>query len=176
MRPVTVRQSAAGFTQWVVLDRYTKGFVVGLAVRYSSNGNMTYSVEHTFDNVLAPFYASGAITRSGTTCTIPYTNHGLAVNDYVGIRGGGSPFDGDYAVASVVDQNNVTVTVANSGPTFAAQGAQIIIGRVYQHDILNAKTVGDDGNYIAPPVACRLNVTAYTAGYADLIVVQGGLA
>lgn len=175
MRPVTVRRSAAGFSSWVVVDRYVAGFVVGLGVKLSSNANLTYSVEHTFDNILQDFRPNGVITRALTVCTVPITNHGLSVNDYVKILGAGDPFDGEYAVASVVDQNNVTVTVANSGATAASIYATVVTARIFTHETLAAKTTSDDGNYVAPPVATRLNVTAFVAGYADLTVTQGGL-
>lgn len=174
MVPVTVRRSALGFTEWVVLDQYVRGFVVGLGAKMSSNGNLTYSVEHTFDPVMTP-YSPLTITRTTTVATITFTtNHGLSVADFVRIIGAGAPFEGSYAVATVPDQTSVTVTVADAGPTSVPSSTKIVTARIFPHTTLVAKTASADGNYVAPPIACRLNVTAYTGGYVDLTVVQAG--
>jgi hypothetical protein len=176
MRPVTVRLSAAGTSEWVVVDRYVQGFVVGLGVKLSSNGNLTYSVEHTFDNILQDFKPATPITRVTTTATVTVVNHGLSVGDFVRVLNGGvAPFDGRFAVATVPDQNTFTYTVVDTGAAFASIYATICTARIFAHETLAAKTVSDDGNYVAPPVACRLNVTAFTAGYVDLTVTQGGI-
>src|SRR5262245_42541994 len=143
MRIVTVRLSALGSSEWVVVDRYTPGFVVGLGAKLSSNGNLTYSVEHTFDNILQDFKPSSTITRAATVATIPITNHGLAVADFVRVLGAGAPFDGSFAVATVPDQNSVTVTVLNTGPTTASIDATVCTGRVFAHDTLAVKTTSD---------------------------------
>lgn len=174
MRPVTQRLSAAGFSPWVVLDRYVRGFTVGLGVNLSSNANLTYSVQHTFDNVLVEEVLSTPITRVTTTATLTKTNHGLSVGDFIQIAGGGAPFDGQFSVATVPNQNTVTYTVLNSGAASSSPDARAVLARVMNHDILNGKTASDDGNYIAPPVACRFIITTFSAGYADLTVVQGG--
>lgn len=178
MRPVTVRLSAAGFSPWIPLDHYSASFNVGFGVKLSSNGNLTYSVQHTFDNVLQPTSPASPIipiSRSGTVATVSQTNHGISVADYIGVRGAGVPLDGDYEVASVVDQNSYTYTVANSGVTFAAPGYQFIQARVFNHLVLNAQTASGDGNYSNPIAAIRLYISSFTAGYADLSVYQGGI-
>lgn len=174
MRPITQRLSAAGFGAWLPLDQYDTNSNVGLAVVLSSNKNLTYTVDYTYDNVLQQTVPT-ALTRSTTTATATIANHGLSVNDYIGIRSAGAPFDGDYAVASVVDQNNVTFTVANSGPTAAALGFFAVIARVFNHIVLAGLTASADSNFSTAVAACRLRISSYTAGYADLIVRQGGL-
>lgn len=45
---------------------------------------------------------------------------------------------------------------------------------VFNHDSVAAKTANEDGNYINPPVACRLAITAHTSGDAILRIVEGG--
>jgi len=61
---------------------------------------------------------TGTYSQSGTTNTITITNHGLAIGDVVTIdytsTASGSPTDGDFAIATTVDQNTFTVTAASS--------------------------------------------------------------
>ena len=175
MRPVTQRLSAAGFSPWVVLNQYGPNADVGLAVKLSSNGNLTYSVKYTYDPLIAATLKS-SLTRVTTSLTVPITNHGLSVDDSVVIQGFGTPFDGDFAVASVTDQDNVVVTVANSGATGIASNLGVVFtARVFTHPVLAALTASADSNFDKPISACRLIITSYTAGYADLTVRQGSL-
>jgi hypothetical protein len=175
MRPVTVRLSAAGRSSWIPVDRYVPSFIVGLGVKLSSNGNLTYSVEHTFDDVFNAV-APVAITRVTTTATVNFINHGMSAGDYLKVIGSGDPnLDGEYAIAAITDQNNFTYTVVDTGLTAAVASVRIVKCRIFAHEILAAKTASDDGNYVAPISACRLNVTAFTAGYVDLTAMQGGI-
>ena len=61
---------------------------------------------------------TGTYSQSGTTVTITITNHGLAIGDVITIdytsTASGSPTDGDFAIATAVDQNTFTVTAASS--------------------------------------------------------------
>ena len=55
---------------------------------------------------------------SSATVEITIANHGLAIGDVVTIdytsTAGGSPTDGDFAIATTADQNTFTVTAASS--------------------------------------------------------------
>lgn len=168
-RPVTVRLAAAGFSDWIRLNQYSNSYGVGLGVKLSSNGNLTYTVQHTFDDI----YERTAVnfSRSTTSLTVTKVNHGLSANDWVKIEG--SPiWDAQYAVASITDQNNFVVTVANTGVTSGS--GWIKTARVFDHEDLAAETASADGNYEFPPQACRLIVSVWNAGYVDLTVVPGG--
>lgn len=169
MRPVSTRLSAAGFSSWIPLNRYTTDFTVGLGVVFSSNGNLTCTVQHTFDDLFERTLC--ALARSGTSLSVTKTNHGLSANDWAQISSG-TIWDGQYAVASITDQNTFVVTVANSGAT-SGQG-YVQTARVFDHTVLAGLVASADSNYSAPPRACRLNVSVYTAGYVDLNVVSGG--
>lgn len=170
MQPIQLRLSAAGFSDWIPLARLLgSGFAVGLGVKMSSNGNLTYSVQHTMDYLYNP--TQPPIARVTTTATVTWTNHGLSVNDWVYVWGAGAPLDGQFAVAAITDQNNFTYTVANSGATGSGV-AWVETARVFEHATLTAKTASADGNYEFPPSACRLAVTTYVAGYVDLTVIQ----
>lgn len=170
MRPVRVRLAAAGRSPWIPINRYATSISIALGLMFSSNKNLTAAVEYTLD----PLERQDCnITRSTTTATLVLTNHGLSVGDSVVVSETQSTsLDGTYAVASVVDQNTITYTVANSGATVAI-GAKVVPLRVMTHPVLTGITANTDSNFSAPPTACRLAVTAYTAGYVDLDVISG---
>ncbi len=172
MRPIRIRQGAAGFTQWIQLNRMAENFNVGLSAVLSSGASMTYSVQHTFDDI--HYYVPCSISRTTTAATLTLAGHGLSVNDWVGVISSGSTnLDGGFNVASVVDANNITYTVANSGAAADTGSALVAIARVFNHLTLAAVTASGDGNYISPVEAVRLNITTYGSGFADLLILQG---
>lgn len=169
MRPVQVRLAAAGNSVWIPLNRYAKSIAIALGLVFSSNKNLTANVHYTLDPLVGQ---PCNLSRSTTTATLTLTNHGLSVDDSVVVDEAPAPFAGTYAVASVVDQNNITYTVVDSGAT-VAYDAKVKPLRVQLHPVLNAITADADSNFTVPPTACRLNVSSYTAGYVDLNVVPG---
>lgn len=170
MRPVKVRMAAAGYSQWIPVNRLQSNFNVSIAVVVSSGGVLTYTVQHTFDDIHA--YSDRKITRSTTVATVNYTNHGLSVGDWAAVQGtGDSNLDGFQTVASVVDANNFTYTVSNTGATAAI--GQVSIARVFPNLTMAGVSTSQDGNYVNPIMACRLYVSAYTSGSAELLVLQG---
>lgn len=168
-RPQSVRLTAAGFSPWILLNRMTNGFGVGFGAKMSSNGNLTYSVQHTFDDLYERTLC--LMSRSTTSLSIIKANHGLSTNDWAQISGG-SIWDGTYAVASITDQNTFVVTVADTGATSGLFWVQT--ARVFDHSEIDDETASADGNYEFPPRAMRLIVTAFSAGYVDLNVIQAG--
>lgn len=172
-RPSTVRLSSATFSDWIPLNRYVSSFGVGFGVKLSDGATLTYSVQHTFDDIYER-YGVFSLTRSGTTATCTLVNHGLSVGDWVYPTACGAPFDGEYAVASVVDADTFTFTVAASGLTTKNPGGWIQTARVFSHTDIAGETASADGNYQFPPRACRLLVSAYTDGFADLTVISAG--
>lgn len=108
-RPMRIVASAAGPTSPFVFSQMTPtAFSVGLGVALSAGAALTYTVEHTFDDVFAP----------------------------------------------------------NFNPATATW---------YPHATLAAQTASKDGNYSAPVMASRLNVTAYTSGSATFTAIQAGV-
>lgn len=171
----TVRLSAAGFSPWIAVNYRPFGsFAVGLGVKLSSNGNLTYAVQHTMDNIYQDRVIDWSASRTTTTGTVTKINHGLSVSDWVFFEAA-APFDIAYAVASITDQDTFTVTTANGGVSTVIWGsAQIHTARVFNHEDLDSETASADGNYAFPPRAVRLLVSSYTAGYVDLTVLQAG--
>jgi hypothetical protein len=54
MRPIRVTVGAVASSAPIPLDHYRGPFNVGIGVVLSSGANLTYTVEHTFDDVWAP--------------------------------------------------------------------------------------------------------------------------
>lgn len=171
MRTTYVTVSAAGASQWIPLDVYRNPFSVSLGCTISSGATLTYAVNHTFDN---PWDMQPVkLTRVTTTATAVLPAHGLvATTDSVIVEGAGAPFDGTYAVASIVDANTFTYTVANSGLT-TSLGGTVSRMRTFIHSSITGKTANSDGNYAYPVAAIRLNITSYTSGNVTLAVTQG---
>lgn len=176
MRPVVQRKSAAGVTPWVMMDRRQEDFQASLAVNLSATASLTYDVEFTLDKMgFEDIKTQFTLSRAATVLTVNFTAHGLNVNDFVKFQNCGAPFDGEYPVATVVDENNFTVTVANSGLTSLDNGlGQMLTARIFKHDTMVGKTTADTGNLDLPVCFTRLNVTTYAAGFAEFTVIMGG--
>lgn len=173
-RPSVVTLSSATFSPWIKLNwRPTASYAIGLGVLLTSGASLTYSVQHTFDNIYVPTKEwSGS--RTTTTVTVTKTAHGMSVADWVQVDAPATaPFAGTFAIAAITDADNFTYTVANSGATSVVWGsADIHTARVLPHSTLAAKTASADGNYAFPAIACRLIISSYTSGSATLTVVQ----
>jgi len=176
MQPITQRLAAVGYTPWVPVNRLQTSFNVALAVVLSSGASLTYSVEYTLDNPHDPMNLTQDFTLSRTTTvlTVHKVAHGLSVGDWSSLQGnGGAPLDGEFQVASVVDADNFTVTVANSGLTAGNGVGWLQTMRVFTHSTLVGLTASGSGAFTSPPWATRLHVSAYTSGTADFNVIQG---
>lgn len=79
MRPITITQTGTGATGWIPLDRQQAPFNVGIGCVLS--GTATFTVQHTFDNLLPP---------TGTLGTVNAFPHPY-------ISGVSSSTDGNYA-------------------------------------------------------------------------------
>jgi hypothetical protein len=174
MKPKTliVNTATAGPSTWVVTDWRQNPFSVSFYVDVQGTG--TYKVQHGFtDYYMKPY---NSLTRALTVATLVTPTafpHGLQVGDCLVVQSAGAPFDGTYSVATVVDANTVTYTVANSGNTQADQGSRILFIRVADHSTVTAKTTSSDGNYAFPVQMVRLNITLAGIGNYAFQVTQG---
>lgn len=192
MRPVKVTLNVAGYSQWIPIDYIESWFGVGVAVILSEDGNLTYSVQHTFDSeTINPQNPMDMVTISRTTTVATVTDngprgigHGLTTGDNIIISGSGSSVldspkpafgqgDVGWNVASTPSPTTYTYTVANSGPAADAGNTFVARRRVFTHSTLNALTVRQSGSYNYPVRAIRLRVSAYSAGFVDMVVLQG---
>ena len=136
--------------------------------------SLTYSVQHTFDDTTTDRQHIVIISRAGTVATVTDIDHRLSVNDNIVITGSGDAnLDGSYAVASLVDANTYTYTVANTGATTGSVNSKCTSFRVYNHATMVGQTGRLDGNYAFSIQAVRLTVTAYVSGKVDLTILQG---
>src|ERR1700747_410478 len=65
MRPVVVSQTGTGTTAWIPMDREQAHFTVGIGC--VATGTVTYSVEHTFDDVQNSAITPTAFQNSALT-------------------------------------------------------------------------------------------------------------
>lgn len=106
-RPIRKSLSDVGVTAPIPLNWHNNPFQVSFAVDIGG-GTMTYTVQHTYDDVFAS------------------------------------------------DFNPATATW-------------------FPNDVVAAASASDEGNYVVPITAIRLNVTAHTSGTATLTVIQAGI-
>jgi hypothetical protein len=196
MRPTKVVLNAAGYSQWVPISYMESWFGVGVSVQLSGDASgITYTVQHTYDflniDPSTPDSSAGnhvTISRSGTTATVtdygPYgLGHGLSTGDSVIIKGSGSSvldsLSPAYGTGDVgwsvtyVSSSTYTYTCANSGATADTGNCYVARQRVFPHATLATQSARGQGTYNYPVRAVRLYLSAYTSGYADMIVLQG---
>jgi hypothetical protein len=65
--PIYVTQDSAGSSRWVPLDYKQVPFNVGLGVKLAAGSNLTYTVEHTFDDIQDPDQAIEVFPTDGLT-------------------------------------------------------------------------------------------------------------
>jgi len=170
MQATSVTVGSSTVSQWIPTNAAQNPTGIALACSLASGASLTYKVQYTPDNPQETVPV--IISRSTTTATVTLPSHGLVAGDSVCVEGAGSPFDGTYAVASVVDANSFTYTVLDSGST-GTQNARLVKMRVFDHSSITGKTANSDGNFAFPVRAVRLNVTSYTGGSVTLTVNQG---
>jgi hypothetical protein len=54
MRPQTVTVSSQASSAWIPVDMYQTPFNIGFGVTLSAGASLTYTVEHTFDDIFDP--------------------------------------------------------------------------------------------------------------------------
>ena len=60
MRPVRVTVGALGVSNPIILDHYQRPFSVGIGAALSAGASLTFSIEHTFDDVFAASFNPAA--------------------------------------------------------------------------------------------------------------------
>jgi hypothetical protein len=163
---ITVAAGAVG--AWIPLDRRSYG-TIGFTVRPHTSSAGTYSVNFT-SSPLQQGRENCVLSRSTTALTITYPAHGLTTADDVIVSGVlGADYGGRYKVASVVDANNITVTVADAGTATRGTVAPVVVDTVT--DFSGASGL-NSGNIFASISAFRLDATDVTTAPADLIYNQ----
>lgn len=184
MRPSIVTLNAIGVSPWIPVNYKQLVFGVGLAIIPSSNiAALTCKAQLTFDDPGPDSAHSVSVSQTLTTLTVTdpggYQSggaafgHGLSVGDSVTLTQSGLPgVDGTWPVASVVSQNQYTITLPGS----ASQSSAFTMAqpfRVFDHASLTAVSARANGSIGFPVAAVRLSVSAIGAGYVSLAVLQG---
>lgn len=180
--PAYVTLAAVGNSPWVPLSYLQAPFGVTMACTLSGAGNLTYSVQYSYDGQDVSNSQLVTIVRTAGSANVLWPDHGLVTGDAVITTATGSPnldsaTDADNRPIAqditYVDENNFTYVVANSGATFGAQPSRCRRFRVFTHAVLAALTARADSNFNLPCQFVRLKVTAYTAGKITMAVTQG---
>ena len=98
MRPIRVTVGSATSSAPIPLDTYRGPFNVGIGVVLSSGADLTYTVEHTFDNVFAPGFDPATATWFPTT----------------GLSARTASMDGNYAFPVVATRLRVSAWVSGT--------------------------------------------------------------
>lgn len=107
MRPIRITVASQAASAPIPLDHYQGPFNVGIAVVVSAGATLTYSVEHTFDDVFAPGFSAASATW--------FPNSGLASK--------ATTLDGNYAFPIMAVRLNVTAyTSGNATMTVIQAG------------------------------------------------------
>lgn len=107
MRPIRVTVSSATTSNVLPMDQYISPFNLGLGVSLSAGANLTYTVQHTFDDIWAANYSAA----SGN-----WFSHATMVNKT-------TSFDGNYAYPVTAIRLNVTAhTTGNATMTVVQAG------------------------------------------------------
>lgn len=104
-RPVRVSVSGVGVSNPIPLNNYGDPFNVGFGVKLSVGATLTYTVEHTFDDVFASgFDPTSAVWYSNATVVAQTTNK-----------------DGNYAFPVTAIRLNVTAWTAGTATLTSIQ-------------------------------------------------------
>ena len=165
--------AGTGNSPIALVNHRQQSFSVTARVTVPSTETATYSVYESLDDPETQLICT--LSRTGTTATLTYTNHGLNVSDWVLVRDQGSVFDGLFQVASVVDANNITYTVANSGATAGTSFANFAPIRTIVPTALSAKTATAENTWTAPIRVLIMKISAHSVGTGSLVfeVLQG---
>lgn len=162
MRPKKQTLAAVGSSNWLPVDFRGDQFGIGIGVNVSSGSTLTYSIQHTFDNVYE--VQNVAIARVTTTATVTFDSpHGKVTGDSINITGTREDnLAGTFAIASTPSDTTLTYTVSDTGST--AESAKATVYSVFEHESLTGLSATADGGYTLPPSAIRLIVSAHSAG------------
>ncbi len=158
--------AAAAIGDWIPVNRRSWGNI-GFTVNPQPSAAGTYDVEFT-ESQLQNGTKKVPISRSTTVLTVSLVNHGLAVGDDAVITESGD-YDGVLVVASVVNADSFTVTVAASGDSRSATVAPVIADTVVDFAAASGK---NSGFIDASIVAIRLNCTNSTTAAHDILINQ----
>lgn len=109
-RPVRVTVSSVAASAPIPLNNYSTPFSVGIGVDVSAGGSLTYTVEHTFDDVFAATFDPSTATW--------FANSGMT--SQTGDK------DGNYSAPVTAVRLNVTVRASGSATMTVIQAGNAL--------------------------------------------------
>lgn len=177
MRPALLAQTGTGQTSWSPIDYAEVAFGIGLGLAFSTDSNLTASVDYTFSDTGPEHRHNVSISQATTVATVTDWGHNgkghqLLTGDSADIQASGIGIDGEYTV-TVTNNHTYTFTAGISQTTVSVPDCNAIDLRVYTHPTLQGLTARAAGNFAWPIRAVRLRVSSGTTGYAYLDIIQG---
>lgn len=108
MRPIRVTVASQAASEPIPLDHYIGPFNVGLGVSVAAGSTLTYSVQHTFDDINDPAFDPDTATW--------FANSGLSAK--------ASSLDGNYAFPVTAVRLNVTAYTSGSATMTVVQAGR----------------------------------------------------
>lgn len=107
MRPIQVTVSSLSTSSVIPMDTYQDPFSAGVAVSLSVGATLTYTVQHTFDDVFAPGFSP---------TTAKWFDHATLVNKTASSDGNyASPVTGIRLNVTAYTGGSATMTVIQAG-------------------------------------------------------------
>ena len=160
----TVAAGAIG--TWIPVNRRSFGNI-GFTVAPNTSATGTYDVQFTESNIQRGT-DNVVLSRSTTTLTVNLVNHGLVVGDEARIVQS-TDYDAFHVVATVVDADSFTATVAASGTSVRGTVIPIVVDDVSGFSGAAGK---QSGIVDASVVAVRLDATGISSAPIDILVNQ----
>jgi hypothetical protein len=167
------------------LDYIQTAFGVGIGVMLSEDASgITYSALMTFDDMGPDSFSYVSISQTTTVVTVTDPSlplrGGVVAGDIVHIMNSGvaAGVDGWYVVASTPSTTTYTVTSGTSQSVTGGSNSRHQYFRMFAAPAaLTAATTRASAalshSTTGPVTGVALNVTAYAAGRANMVVVQG---
>ena len=169
MRPITLDWDSPGISPWAPVNAY-EDESLGLYFFLGPQAAITVSVQLTVDDLSN--VKDCTVSQSGTTVTVVFSNHQLAVGDAVVISNSGySTLNGNREIASVVDENTITYELFGSN-TISSTPAKAVGLHVFDHATLVGVTANAQGVQSGPITAVCMNITDYIIGGGQLRILQ----
>ena len=108
MRPIRVTVGALDASEPIPMDHYIGPFNVGLGVIVAPGSTLTYTVEHTFDDINDPAFDADTATW--------FPNSGMSAKT--------ASLDGNYAFPITAIRLNVTAYTTGSATLVAVQAGR----------------------------------------------------
>ncbi len=166
MIPKRITVAATVVGDWIPLNRRSRDNT-GVTVNPHASAAGTYTVNFT-QSAVNRNGPTAAFSRTTTVLTVTLVDHGLSTTDQAALVS--RDYSGVFDIASVVDDNSFTITVADAGQTSISGFVQpIIVSTLTGFSTVTGQT---DGQIDASVIAIRLDCTNSTGGPHDLLINQ----